>query len=110
MSERRGLSPPGQARRRGLSPPGQARRLAEPPSFRTLQVTGSRSPRFFQVGGTVRAVAGKYSPDKLNRRACDMNTAPLATSLTRLCREAEGRSDRQLLDAYAAANDQTAFT
>jgi RNA polymerase sigma factor (sigma-70 family) len=44
-----------------------------------------------------------------------MNTAPLATALTRLRTEAvahetERRSDGQLLSAYAAANDQAAFT
>src|ERR1051326_9258286 len=44
-----------------------------------------------------------------------MSTAPLATALTRLCteaasRKAEERSDCQLLEAYAAANDQAAFT
>jgi RNA polymerase sigma factor (sigma-70 family) len=44
-----------------------------------------------------------------------MSTAPLATALTRLrteaaSREGEQRSDRQLLDAYVATNDQSAFT
>jgi RNA polymerase sigma factor (sigma-70 family) len=38
-----------------------------------------------------------------------MSTALLATALNRLRREGEGRSDRQLLEAYAAANDQAAF-
>src|SRR5262249_59898583 len=52
--------------------------------------------------------------DKLNRRACDMSTVTLATALTRLHTEAASRegercSDRQLLEAYAAANDQAAF-
>src|SRR5262249_1814544 len=55
-----------------------------------------------------------YLPDTLNRRACDMSTATLATALTRLHREAasregEKRSDHQLLDAYVATNDQAAF-
>src|SRR5438876_8296128 len=39
-----------------------------------------------------------------------MSTAPLATALSCLRRAAEGRSDRQLLEAYATANDQAAFT
>src|SRR5262249_15240321 len=38
-----------------------------------------------------------------------MSTAPLATALNCLRLVAEGRSDRQLLEAYAAANDQAAF-
>jgi RNA polymerase sigma factor (sigma-70 family) len=38
-----------------------------------------------------------------------MSTATLATALGCLRRAAEGRSDRQLLEAYAAANDQAAF-
>src|SRR3954451_10884148 len=43
-----------------------------------------------------------------------MSTASLATALTCLQTEAasrnmEGRSDRQLLEAYVAANDQPAF-
>ncbi len=37
-----------------------------------------------------------------------MNTAPLAAALTRLRKEADRPSDRQLLDAYAA-NDPSAF-
>src|SRR5438270_10972853 len=60
------------------------------------------------VRGTGRASAGNYPPDKLDRRARDMSTAPLAAALTHLRREAEGRSDRQLLDAYAAG-DPAAF-
>jgi RNA polymerase sigma factor (sigma-70 family) len=38
-----------------------------------------------------------------------MSTAPLAAALTSLRQDAAERSDRQLLDAYAAANDQSAF-
>jgi RNA polymerase sigma factor (sigma-70 family) len=38
-----------------------------------------------------------------------MSTTSLATALNHLRREAERRSDRQLLEAYAAANDQDAF-
>src|SRR5262245_56503039 len=38
-----------------------------------------------------------------------MSTAPLATALNCLRCAAEGRSDRQLLEAYAGANDQAAF-
>ena len=38
-----------------------------------------------------------------------MNTAPLATALNSLRREAEERSDTQLLQSYAASNDQGAF-
>src|SRR5947208_16855284 len=67
----------------------------------------------FLAGGKERAVTGNYPPDKPNRRACDMNTAPLAAALTRLRSEAAppdvGRSDRQLLDDYTASNDSGAF-
>ncbi|MBI1914177.1 MAG: sigma-70 family RNA polymerase sigma factor [Planctomycetes bacterium] len=38
-----------------------------------------------------------------------MSTAPLVAALTNLRKEAVERSDRQLLDAYAVANDQSAF-
>src|SRR5436305_10194922 len=38
-----------------------------------------------------------------------MSTAPFAAALTSLRREAVERSDRQLLDAYVVANDQSAF-
>jgi RNA polymerase sigma factor (sigma-70 family) len=38
-----------------------------------------------------------------------MSNATLAAALTRLRQAAEGRSDRQLLEAYATANDQAAF-
>ncbi len=39
-----------------------------------------------------------------------MSTVSLTAALTGLRREAAERSDRQLLDAYAEANDQSAFT
>jgi RNA polymerase sigma factor (sigma-70 family) len=56
---------------------------------------------------------GELFPDKLNRRACQMSTAPLAAALTHLRKEAARRdpesSDRQLLHDYVAANDPTAF-
>src|SRR5215471_18357896 len=88
------------------SPPARARR-------ETWAMWWSSRPSdwrgFFLVRGKGRAVAGMYSMITLNRRACDMSTAPLATALTCLRRAAEGRSDRQLLEAYAATNDQTAF-
>src|SRR5262249_36977296 len=56
-----------------------------------------------------RASAGNYPADKLERRARDMNAAPLATALTQLRTQAEARSDRQLLGDYAASNDPAAF-
>src|SRR5262249_19931625 len=69
--------------------------------------------RFFGVCGKGRVVTGNYPPDTFNRRACDMNTAPLATALTRLRSEAASPdpecSDRQLLDDYASRNDPSDF-
>src|SRR4051812_1122864 len=62
-----------------------------------------------EVRGTERASAGNYPADKLERRARDMNAAPLAAALRQFRTEAEPRSDRQLLGDYAAANDPAAF-
>src|SRR4051812_30912187 len=62
-----------------------------------------------EVRGTERASAGNYPADKLERRARDMNAAPLAAALRQFRTEAEPRSDRQLLGDYAAAGDPAAF-
>ena len=61
------------------------------------------------------ASVGNYLRDKLIRRACDMSTAPIAAALTCLREEAAPRNaaernDRQLLEDYTRANDQSAFT
>ena len=68
----------------------------------------ARRAAISEVRGTGRASAGNYPADKLDRRARDMSTAPLAAALTCLRREADSRSDRQLLGAHAA-NDPSAF-